>query len=100
MNKENQAIIKALNMYGRVPQQWELLNEVERLNNIINELTQESLQKSDEIDKYIDIFDKLELYLALGTKESPDVKGSLYWNEACEDILERLNELKGDSSNE
>ena len=31
-------IIKALNMYGRVPETWELLEEIERLNNIINEL--------------------------------------------------------------
>lgn len=30
-SKENQAIIKALNMYGRVPEQWELLEEIERL---------------------------------------------------------------------
>ena len=31
-------IIKALNMYGRVPETWELLEEIERLNNIINQL--------------------------------------------------------------
>ena len=37
-SKENQIIIKALNMYGRVPEMWELLKEIERLNNIINEL--------------------------------------------------------------
>lgn len=37
-SKENQMIIKALNMYGRVPEMWELLKEIERLNNIINEL--------------------------------------------------------------
>ena len=37
MNEENQTIIKALNMFGRVPEQYELLNEIERLNNIINE---------------------------------------------------------------
>ena len=38
MSKENQAIIKAINMYGRVPEQWELLEEIERLNNIIKKL--------------------------------------------------------------
>jgi len=37
-SKENKAIIKALDMYGRVPEQWELLEEIERLNNIIDEL--------------------------------------------------------------
>ena len=31
-------IIKALNMYGRVPETWELLEEIERLNNIIKEI--------------------------------------------------------------
>ena len=40
-SKENQMIIKALNMYGRVPEMWELLEEIERLNNIINELEKE-----------------------------------------------------------
>lgn len=38
MNLENKAVIKALNMYGRVPEMWELLKEIERLNNIINEI--------------------------------------------------------------
>lgn len=38
MREENQAIIKALNMYGRIPEQWELLKEIERLNNIIKEV--------------------------------------------------------------
>ena len=38
MKEENQAVIKALNMYGRVPKMWELLEEIERLNNIINEI--------------------------------------------------------------
>ena len=36
MNKENKVVIKALNMYGRVLETWELLEEIERLNNIIN----------------------------------------------------------------
>lgn len=37
-SRENRVIIKALNTFGRVPEQWELLEEIERLNNIINEL--------------------------------------------------------------
>lgn len=48
MREENEAIIKALNMYGRVPEQWELLNEIERLNNIINEL-EKVLNKNVEL---------------------------------------------------
>ena len=35
MKEENQTIIKAINMFGRVPEQYELLEEIERLNNII-----------------------------------------------------------------
>ena len=38
MKEENQTIIKAINMFGRVPEQYELLEEIERLNNIINEI--------------------------------------------------------------
>lgn len=38
MKEENKAVIKALNMYGRVPEMWELLKEIERLNNIIKRL--------------------------------------------------------------
>ena len=37
-SKENQVIIKALNMYGRVPETWELLEEIERLKSIIKEV--------------------------------------------------------------
>ena len=38
MREENLTIIKALNMFGRVPEQWELLKEIERLNNIIKDI--------------------------------------------------------------
>ena len=38
MKEENETYIKCLNMFGRIPKQWELLKEIERLNNIINEL--------------------------------------------------------------
>ena len=47
-NKENETIIRALYMYGRVPEQWELLNEIERLNNIINESAEEILKELEE----------------------------------------------------
>lgn len=38
MKEENQTIIRALNKYGKVPQQYELLNEIDRLETIINEI--------------------------------------------------------------
>lgn len=37
MKEENRAIIKALNMYGRVPEMWELLQKIERLNKKIEQ---------------------------------------------------------------
>ena len=42
MKEDNEPVIKALIMYGRVPEMWELLEEIERLNNIIKELEKES----------------------------------------------------------
>lgn len=41
MKEENQTIIKAINMFGRVPEQYELLEEIERLNNIIKRLEED-----------------------------------------------------------
>ena len=38
MKEDNEAVIKALNMYGRLPETWELLEEIERLNNIIKDV--------------------------------------------------------------
>lgn len=37
-SKENQSIIKALNIYGRVPEQWELLNELDKYKNVIDKI--------------------------------------------------------------
>lgn len=55
MREENQAVIKALNMYGRVPKMWELLEEIERLNNTIEKLEQENAVLKTQVvnkDKY------------------------------------------------
>ena len=76
MKEENQTIIKAINMFGRVPEMWELLNEIERLNNIINEL-----------EKYIKTDAKIELY--------KDVSGFRTFVDG-QDLLNKLQELKGD----
>ena len=62
MKEENQAIIKALNMYGRVPEQWELLNEIERLNNTIKKYEKMSfvheIDLQNRIDKAIEYLTK------------------------------------------
>ena len=72
MNLENKAVIKALNMYGRVPETWELLEEIERLNNIINEL-----------EKWLDKKEKL-------TFNS--------WNKGIHEVQRKLQELKGNNN--
>lgn len=56
-SRENKSIIKALNMYGRVPEQWELLEEIERLNNIITKL---KLCNSDYNNQICTLSSKLE----------------------------------------
>ena len=50
-------IIKALNMYGRVPETWELLEEIERLNNIIKE-AREYIQDRYDGEVLTHTFDK------------------------------------------
>lgn len=64
MNKENQAIIKALKMYGRVPEQWELLNEIERLNKIINKAKERTIYLQE---RYGYILDDLTFLLMQGS---------------------------------
>ena len=85
-SKENQMIIKALNMYGRVPETWELLNEIERLNNIINELEKwlEVNLTNLEKEKANNTYDK-------GLKQGMLSNGRL--------IKNKLQELKGSDSN-
>ena len=50
-SKENQIIIKALNMYGRIPETWELLEEIERLNNIIKEVREYIKNHREAVDE-------------------------------------------------
>ena len=57
MKEDNQAVIKALNMYGRVPETWELLEEIERLNNIIKEV-REYIQERYDGEVLTHTFDK------------------------------------------
>lgn len=68
-------IIKALNMYGRVPETWELLKEIERLNNIIN-----------GFDKWLDEESEKTIYST----------GHLTSLLMCKN---KLQELKGNGSN-
>lgn len=83
MKEDNQAVIKALNMYGRVPKLWELLEEIERLNNIINELEEWLKYKKEQMEEF-------ELYKR---KETGAFWYSTMGN--IETFIERIQELKG-----
>ena len=84
MNEENKAVIKALNMYGRVPETWELLKEIERLNNIIN-------KGIEAINVY-----QNEKTLSIGYQDLKRIRGILRGNEFDLKIFEEyLQELKG-----
>ncbi len=85
MNEENKAVIKALNMFGRVPKQWELLNEIERLNNIINELEY-------WLRKNLPIREKQDLQLVLNKLEQLKKK-KIYASCDCKFLY--YKELKG-----
>ena len=84
-SKENQMIIKALNMYGRVPEMWELLKEIERLNNIINELEKYCIDEKEDYSKEIK-----SQYITDNTRVQYEGEKVCF-----EDILDRLQELKG-----
>ena len=70
-------IIKALNMYGRVPETWELLEEIERLNNIIK-----------EVREYCNNDSNFEIMTDFDTFENHNIIGK--------DILEILDKVGSD----
>ena len=59
MKEDNQAVIKALNMYGRVPKLWELLKENQELK--------------EENKQFKDNWDKLKEWLESNWEESQDI---------------------------
>ena len=94
MREENLAIIKALNMYGRVPEQWELLNEIERLKDLCNKYEEEHKTTFEEWKKSINIINELEKELDRGYLdlfEHELVPG----RELITNIKNYLQELKG-----
>lgn len=48
MKEENQTIIKAINMFGRVPEQYELLEEIEKLNKE-SKILRENAEHNDKV---------------------------------------------------
>lgn len=43
MREENLTIIRALNKYGRVPEMWELLQEIEKYETVLDKIKEEVL---------------------------------------------------------
>ena len=77
-------IIKALNMYGRVPETWELLEEIERLNNIIEDF-------------------EIELQREINVREedtSLEHNTFIIIQNTLKTALKRFQELTGSSNNE
>ena len=107
MNEENQTIIKALNMYGRVPEQWELLEEIEKLKQKLEENTKIYLNTSkyaSEMEgKYILEKSKNEKAAELIKKEkyiAYDQWDNEYITLSEEDILKLENILNGGDKDE
>ena len=72
-------------MYGRVPETWELLKEIERLNNIINDLEKYCIEEIEDYSKEIK-----SQYITDNTRVQYEGEKVCF-----EDILDRLQELKG-----
>lgn len=90
MNNENKSIIKAINMFGRVPEQWELLEEIERLNNII-EKNKYSADELNEIERLNNIINELERYI--NEEYIYDELGMKIFDAST--LQDKLQELKG-----
>jgi hypothetical protein len=95
-SKENKAIIKALDIYGRVPEQWELLEEIERLNNIIEHI--ENICKSSiaSVDKIL--LDEKEIKVKDGivqNRNNYQIVTLIAYKTKSKEILGRIKELKG-----
>ena len=110
MKEENQTIIKAINMFGRVPEQYELLEEIERLNKELETLKQPQvfIDTQDMEERYGE-----ELYKEYLEKENKRLNNIIngmekYIKESCwkddwgvesiyvKTLLNKLQELKGD----
>ena len=93
MKEENQTIIKAINMFGRVPEQYELLEEIERLNKELETLKQPQvfIDTQDMEERYGE-----ELYKEYLEKENKRLNNIInelekYCNEEIEDYDKHIN---------
>lgn len=66
------------------------IKEIEKLNNIIKELTQENLKRSDKIDELLEIKNKAIEYIEINYQHGNDI--------SCYEELELLEILKGENN--
>ena len=113
MKEDNQAVIKALNMYGRVPEMWELLEEIERLNKENEELkkiqcTFLGTGCKAEIERLNNIINELEKWLEVNLTNLEKEKANNTYDKGLKQgmlsngrlIKNKLQELKGDNKSE
>ena len=74
------------------------MNE-EQMKHVANLISQD-IEKDKEINRLNNIIEELEKYLLDGTEEEHWEKGDIYFDEACEDILSKLKELKEGNKND
>ena len=96
MREENLAIIKALNMYGRVPEQWELLNEIERLKDLCNKYEEEHKTTFEEWKKSINIIKEVREYI----EKASDNEYSYGDYEIHYEVKKELLEILGGENND
>ena len=81
---ENETIIKALNMYGRVPEQWELLQQINQLTNNWNEL-EEYIIEQEEINNGA---------MKCGLSSGSEIEEMGIQNDIYDLILDKMKEIK------
>jgi hypothetical protein len=57
MSKENELIIEEINMFGKVRETWELLNEIKRLNSnckTLAKMLDKEIEKNSKAIEYIE----------------------------------------------
>lgn len=95
MINENKLIIKQINKFGKVPQIYELLQMIERLeqeNKQLKEKLDCDLQWALKYEKQVGNWNKLKEY----AKEIISTDNELYGT----DLLDKMQELEGSGSNE
>ena len=59
-----------------------------------NEYCDEIMAVQQQIDQLTNNWNELEEWLKEGTEELPYINGDMYWREACENVLDKMKEIK------